>query len=324
MPTTRQEPLRELVQLTVREISAVDAPATRRRFLIVKRATETTAEKAEWTTEYINDLPDSSFALILPGGEKDETGRTVPRSLRKLPYKDRDGKIDLPHLRNALARLPLTRAPQELKERARRILERAAAEVGVGDYGEEKAAVRRIAADREATMEDTLQESTQQEQKADAAASSDEKVEKLEATLSELQKRLAEAEARAAELAKRAEDERRARRRTELLEDVRKRWAGLGDPEQLTDAWLALEYQGVPEDVLAPIRQALTAAAAQIRTAGLFHERGHGAPPTGSVADRVTAEAEALRKREPSLTKQQAIARVYAEHPEWYLEELAR
>jgi len=60
---------------------------------------------AEWTTAFVNDLPDSSFALILPGGEKDEDGKTTPRSLRKLPYKDGDGAVDVPHLRNALARI---------------------------------------------------------------------------------------------------------------------------------------------------------------------------------------------------------------------------
>lgn len=58
-----------------------------------------------WTTRYINDLPDSAFAWIEPGGEKDEDGKTTPRSLRHLPYKDASGKVDLPHTRNALARL---------------------------------------------------------------------------------------------------------------------------------------------------------------------------------------------------------------------------
>ena len=46
---------------------------------------------AVWTTKYVNSLPDSSFAYIDSNG-------------RHLPYKDANGKIDLPHLRNALAR----------------------------------------------------------------------------------------------------------------------------------------------------------------------------------------------------------------------------
>jgi len=61
-------------------------------------------EKAEWTTAYVNDLPDSSFAYIEAGGEKDEGGKTKPRSLRHYPIKDADGKCDPAHTRNALAR----------------------------------------------------------------------------------------------------------------------------------------------------------------------------------------------------------------------------
>lgn len=57
-----------------------------------------------WDRAYISNLPDSAFALIQSGGEKDETGRIVPRSLRRLPHHGADGSIDLPHLRNALAR----------------------------------------------------------------------------------------------------------------------------------------------------------------------------------------------------------------------------
>ena len=61
-------------------------------------------ESAVWTTAYINNLPNSSFAYIEAGGKKDKEGKTVPRSLRHLPYKDASGKVDLPHLRNAIAR----------------------------------------------------------------------------------------------------------------------------------------------------------------------------------------------------------------------------
>jgi hypothetical protein len=60
---------------------------------------------AKWERAFMNDLPDSAFAWVESGGKKDDTGKTVPRSLRHLPYKDSSGKIDLPHLRNAIARL---------------------------------------------------------------------------------------------------------------------------------------------------------------------------------------------------------------------------
>lgn len=63
-------------------------------------------QKAVWTTAFINKLPDNSFLHIESGGKKDGEGKTVPRSLRHFPYKDSEGKIDLPHLRNAIARIP--------------------------------------------------------------------------------------------------------------------------------------------------------------------------------------------------------------------------
>ena len=50
----------------------------------------------------INDLPDSDFAYIQPGGKKVD-GKTVPRSLRHLPI------MDCAHVRNALARLSQTK-----------------------------------------------------------------------------------------------------------------------------------------------------------------------------------------------------------------------
>jgi hypothetical protein len=89
--------------------------------------------KAEWTAAQINELPDSAFAVIEPGGEKDDSGKTVPRSLRHLPFKGPDGKIDLAHLRNALSRLPQTDLSAELKAKARAKLQAAAREAGVGE-----------------------------------------------------------------------------------------------------------------------------------------------------------------------------------------------
>ncbi len=67
--------------------------------------------KAEWTTAYINDLADAAFLHISAGGKKDADGKTVPRSLRHFPVRDKDGTLDLPHLRNAIARIPQTTAP---------------------------------------------------------------------------------------------------------------------------------------------------------------------------------------------------------------------
>lgn len=57
-------------------------------------------EKAEASTATMNDRPDSDFAYVEPGGEKDESGKTVPRSLRHFPIYDEA------HVRNALSRAP--------------------------------------------------------------------------------------------------------------------------------------------------------------------------------------------------------------------------
>jgi len=139
----------KLVDIEIDEISGVDKAANRRKFLIVKRDIQEDEElnKAQWTRAYINDLPDEAFAVIEPGGKKDEEGKTTPRRLRHLPYRDKDGKIDIPHLRNALARLPQTDLPNELKEKARRVLEAAAKEAGIGEYAK---------ADNETTLKDRL------------------------------------------------------------------------------------------------------------------------------------------------------------------------
>jgi HK97 family phage prohead protease len=61
---------------------------------------------AEWDTSYVNDLPDSAFLTILGGGHKDADGKTMPRSLRYFPVRNAAGDVDLPHVRNALARIP--------------------------------------------------------------------------------------------------------------------------------------------------------------------------------------------------------------------------
>lgn len=66
---------------------------------------ELEAERAEWTAAYINDLPDSAFACIDSGGSKDESGKTVPRSLRHYPHHNAEGQVDAAHLANARARV---------------------------------------------------------------------------------------------------------------------------------------------------------------------------------------------------------------------------
>ncbi len=66
--------------------------------LVFAAVTFPSALRAErWSRKYINSLPDSAFASI----EYNSHGKRV----RYLPHHDHTGKIDLPHLWNALARI---------------------------------------------------------------------------------------------------------------------------------------------------------------------------------------------------------------------------
>jgi hypothetical protein len=55
--------------------------------------------KAKLSSAELNDLPDSAFAYIEPGGKKDASGKTTPRSLRHFAIHDK------PHADNAAARI---------------------------------------------------------------------------------------------------------------------------------------------------------------------------------------------------------------------------
>jgi hypothetical protein len=86
----------------------------------------TEAVKAVWDSSFISKLPDTSFLHVEAGGKK-KNGITHPVSLRHFPVKDAAGKVDLPHLRNALARIPQSKLPQAVKDdctaRAKKMLE---------------------------------------------------------------------------------------------------------------------------------------------------------------------------------------------------------
>jgi hypothetical protein len=83
------------------------------------------AEAEKLSSKETNNLPDSDFAYISPGGEKDSEGKTTPRSLRHLPIPD------AAHVRNALARLNQTDIPPAAKKEALSKIKRKAKELGV-------------------------------------------------------------------------------------------------------------------------------------------------------------------------------------------------
>ena len=62
-----------------------------------------------WSTAYVNDLPDSAFLYIAPGGTK--TGGKTDGAHRYFPVKDADGKPDAAHIKNAMSRIPTANIP---------------------------------------------------------------------------------------------------------------------------------------------------------------------------------------------------------------------
>ncbi len=97
------EGIKDLKSVEVTAVAIVKEPAYGDRTPIFEVSEVIEAEK--WSRAYINDLPDCAFLYIEPGGEKDEEGKTKPRSLRHLPVKDHNCNIDRPHLVNAIQRL---------------------------------------------------------------------------------------------------------------------------------------------------------------------------------------------------------------------------
>ena len=78
----------------------------------------------KFTSKYRNDLPDSDFAYIEPGGKKVD-GKTEPRSLRHFPIPD------AAHVRNALARLSQSKLSPAIKAKILKKLKAKAKEFGI-------------------------------------------------------------------------------------------------------------------------------------------------------------------------------------------------
>lgn len=85
-----------LVNFDVEFVSLVDHGGNRAPFKIIRLE----EERAKWSSKYISSLPSSSFAVVETGYKDGDS----PKTARHLPFKDGSGKVDLPHLRNALAR----------------------------------------------------------------------------------------------------------------------------------------------------------------------------------------------------------------------------
>lgn len=96
---------------------------------------------AEITTAAQNDLPDSAFAFIEPGGTKDTGGKTAPRSLRHFPIHD------AAHVRNALSRAPQS----PFGDKAMPAIKRAADKFGISPGDDGRSMLERVPVERRYT-----------------------------------------------------------------------------------------------------------------------------------------------------------------------------
>jgi len=90
-------------------------------------------EKARWTRAFINRLPNAAFAVIEPaylrGETENKNARHLPHHGPNVRNPNEDSTVDLPHYRNALARVTLIKpitdsiSREELVRRAQRHLE---------------------------------------------------------------------------------------------------------------------------------------------------------------------------------------------------------
>ena len=128
----------------------------------------------------------------------------------------------------------------------------------------------------------------------DDAAALEARLAELEAENAALRDRIAELEqGRPAELEKRAAA-----------------YAGIADPAALAPILAGLE-RTAPE-LAGRLERLLAAAQGRLGKGALYRGLGH-AGEGGSAWDRLVARADALRRREPDLKREQAFARAYAD-----------
>jgi len=188
---------------------------------------------AVWTAAFMNDLPDSSFLYIESGGEKDESGKTKPRGLRHFPYKDAGGKTDLPHLRNALARIPQSSLPADVKERVAAKARRLAGGTGEIEVSEKDSVIP----EGEKMTDKTNPQSAVSADEFAALKAKADKLDALEVEVGTLKTKAAEADTFATQLI----EMKRQRRRDQLLRRAEQFVAIPEKPETIAEKLQALE-----------------------------------------------------------------------------------
>jgi hypothetical protein len=323
-----------LQDLEIDEVSLVDEPANPKAVMLIHKR-NADVDKAEWDRAFINDLPDSSFAWIGPGGEKDDSGKTVPRSLRKLPYRDGGGNVDMAHLRSALSRLPQSDIPEadkgKIQSKLRSALEQAnksaATPPDKGGTDMEKvdalaAEVEQLKADAQKATE-SLEEVNKQlaaiteerdtlKKRVDEFDSTPEAIEKrkLNALPEDIRKRLEASEARIQKM----EDEK--------LEQVYLAKAkALGQNEDFGRVMKRVSVNATTAEDLQEIERVIKALSEQAKSGKLFTTLGSDGND-GDVADEpdkaFLAKARKLREDNKDLSWNDACAQVAREDPDLY------
>jgi hypothetical protein len=307
--------------------------------------------KTEASQAEQNNLPDASFAYIESGGTKDESGKTVPRSLRKLPFKNADGSVDLPHLRNALARLSQTQginAEDKTKIRAR--LESALAEANKACAPKDETKKGAAASDTQTTaanppiteedsMSDELKAQVEKLQadltavtkerdeykgKVDAIESSPEAIEKRkhDALPADVREEIAKGKAEAVALREKIEKMENAAEERESVEKARGLNVVGTTAEKLGPLMLRVRKNKATEEDAKEIERLFKSMAAQAKDGKLFTQLGSDGID-GDVADddpqaQLFRKAKALQKEDKGLDWAAAQAMVFKSDPSLY------
>lgn len=235
-------------------------------------------EFAVWDTAFINDLPDSAFLFIEDGGEKDADGRTVPRGLRHFPVRDTAGAVDLPHLRNALARIPQSALSPEQKATALGKAHAMAKDKGVGE------AAQTMAAEEAAKEAEKMAEALEAEKFTEQLKAKDVEIERLTAEAKEASGKAEklEADIKAAKL---------EQRKGELKAEAEAFKALPVKPEEYVEKFVALEEKD-PETAKW-LKAQFAAFDVAMKEAGLLREIGSEREGDLSKADLFTARVTA-------------------------------
>ncbi len=297
------------------------------------------AEYAELPTATINDLPDAAFAAIMPGGKKDEGGKTTPRSLRMLPHHTAgvtsptdNESVDLPHLRNALARIKQADMPAPMMRRAMSHLEAHAKALQVGEREMEEInqAIKEVTKhmeDVDALTKKYAEVEAANKALADQVKAFSEQLAAIQgkATEAEAARTKAEADAKSyadklAAVETNLATERKARRLSELKSVVADFPHIPGSVEEKADKLYRLESVDAKlfEERMAEWRT----VNAQLEEGGLFRQYGAGGerPSAGSAQAQLGSLLQKAVEAGTYKSQSEAAEAVYSAHPRLYAE----